>query len=75
MLLIPTPDVADDDMSEDGLVQVVLGGGAHAVCSTGFCTCVDLTDCIMIGEWVLAWRALHACIELDLKLNKLHEKL
>lgn len=27
--------------------------GAIAVCSTGFCTCVDLTDCIMIGECVL----------------------
>lgn len=24
--------------------------GAIAVCKTGFCTCVDLTDCIMIGE-------------------------
>jgi hypothetical protein len=40
--------------------------GAHAVCSTGFCTWVDLTDCMMMGEWVFAWRALQACIELDL---------
>ncbi len=31
-----------------------------ADCSTGFCTCVLLTDCMMIGEWVLACLAVHA---------------
>ena len=25
-----------------------------AVCSTGLATCVLLTDCIMMGEWVVA---------------------
>lgn len=33
--------------------------GAIAVCSTGFCTCVLFTDCIMIGGWVFACLALH----------------
>lgn len=33
--------------------------GAVAVCSTGFCTCVDLTDCIMIGGWVFVCLAPH----------------
>lgn len=37
--------------------------GAHAVWSTGFWTWVDLTDCMMMGEWVLAWRADQACID------------
>ena len=54
--------------SEVGLV------GAQAVCSTGFCTWVDLTDCMMMGEWVLACRALQACIELDLKKEIAHKK-
>lgn len=34
-------------------------GGAIAVCSTGFCTCVDLTDCIMTGVWLLVF--CHVC--------------
>lgn len=33
--------------------------GAVAVCSTGFCTCVDLTDCIMIGGCVFVCLAPH----------------
>lgn len=34
-------------------VGVVAGTcGAIAVCKTGFCTCVDFTDCIIIGECV-----------------------
>lgn len=33
--------------------------GAIAVCRTGFCTCVLLTDCMMIGGWVLACLAPH----------------
>lgn len=35
-------------------------GGAVAVCSTGFCTCILFTDCIM-GGCVFVCRALHAC--------------
>lgn len=32
-----------------------------AVWRTGFWTCVLFTDCIMTGDWDLAWRADHAC--------------
>lgn len=32
------------------------GATAPAICSTGFCTWVDLTDCMMMGEWVFPWR-------------------
>ena len=46
--------------------------GAQAVWRTGFWTWVDLTDCMMIGEWVFACRALQACIELDLKNLKMN---
>lgn len=45
------------DEAYDGKAEVVgevVGTcGAIAVWSTGFCTCVDLTDCIIIGECVL----------------------
>lgn len=34
--------------------------GAIAVWSTGFCTWVLFTDCMMTGDWDLAWRADHA---------------
>lgn len=34
--------------------------GAVAVCSTGFCTCVDFTDCMMIGCCVFVCRDPHA---------------
>jgi hypothetical protein len=43
----------------------VKSSGAQAVCRTGFCTWVDLTDCINIGECVLACRAIQAWVELD----------
>lgn len=33
--------------------SVVGTWGAMAVCKIGFCTCVDFTDCIMMGECVL----------------------
>lgn len=33
-------------------VPLAGAAGAMAVWSTGFCTCVDFTDCIIIGEWV-----------------------
>ena len=46
--------------------------GAQAVWRTGFCTWVDLTDCMIIGEWVFACRALQACIELDLRKIKIY---
>ncbi len=39
------------------------GATAVALCSTGFCTWVLFTDCMMIGECVLAWRADHACMD------------
>lgn len=46
----------DDDgipTTTDELLGAVVGAdGAMAVCRTGFCTCVDLTDCMMMGEWV-----------------------
>lgn len=32
--------------------------GAMAVCKTGFWTCVDLTDCMMIGECVFVCHVL-----------------
>ena len=37
---------------------------APAICKTGFCTCVDFTDCMMIGECVFPWR--YIAIEEDL---------
>lgn len=36
---------------------------AVAVWRIGFWTCVLLTLCMMMGEWVLAWRADQACME------------
>lgn len=48
--------------------SVVGTWGAIAVCRMGFCTCVDFTDCIMIGECVLRchepiW---HTFVDLDI---------
>ena len=37
---------------------------APAICKTGFCTWVDFTDCMMIGECVFPWR--YIAIEEDL---------
>lgn len=38
-------------------LPVVAGAeGATAVCRIGFWTCVDFTECIMIGCCVLVWR-------------------
>ena len=37
--------------------------GSVAVWRTGFCTCVLLTLCMMMGECVLVCRADHACME------------
>lgn len=45
------PTVVDDD-DDDELLGAVGADGAMAVCKTGFCTCVDLTDCMMMGECV-----------------------
>ena len=43
--------------------------GAIAVCNTGFCTCVLLTDCIIIGGCVFACRAPQACNGVGLAID------
>lgn len=52
--------------------------GAIAVCSTGFCTCVLFTDCIMMGGCVFACLALHpgrgaGLVTVELQLEEMFE--
>lgn len=55
---VATPHIAPLGTKAGGVVPpstgLVAGATAWAVCSTGFITWVDLTDCMMMGEWVLA---------------------
>lgn len=58
---------ASDDDDDDAAIGV-------AVCRTGFCTCVLLTDCIMMGDLVLVCLDDHACMEpeaLEMELDVL----
>lgn len=49
--LVATPHTAPRPTKAGGFPSVgLVGATAWAVCSTGFWTCVDLTDCMMIGE-------------------------
>ena len=53
--LVATPQTAPRGTNGGGLPSVgLVGATACAVCSTGFWTWVDFTDCMMIGECVLA---------------------
>ena len=58
-------DEAVDGKAEASVLLALMEGkgaiGAIAVCNTGFCTWVDLTDCIITGDCDLACRALRAC--------------
>lgn len=65
--LVATPHTAPRGTKAGGAPSVgLVGATAWAVCKTGFWTWVDFTDCMMMGEWVLACLADQACIELDL---------
>lgn len=50
-------------MADPDFDKLLDGGdvGAMAVCRTGFCTRVLLTDCMMTGECEMACLAVHAC--------------
>lgn len=60
-------DVAYDggaaDASTGGETQTIGVGtcGAIAVCNTGFWTCVDFTECMIIGCCVFVFLALYGC--------------
>ena len=45
-----------------------------AVCKTGLCTWVDLTDCMITGDWVLACLADHG-VDLENKFKNENELL
>jgi hypothetical protein len=55
--------------TRDGVSACCCWATPMACCNTGFCTWVDLTDCMMMGDWVLACLADQAALDmLDLLL-------